>query len=82
MQEVSTLSTVDEPWFTTEQIAAQLQVSEFSVRRWLRTGRLRGVNFGGGSGWRVKDSDLRAFLEAQQRQSGSGHSEEPHDAGR
>jgi excisionase family DNA binding protein len=75
MQEASTLGTVDEPWFTTEQIAAHLQVSEFSVRRWLRTGRLRGVNFGGGTGWRVKDSDLRAFLDARQHQSESGHIE-------
>jgi excisionase family DNA binding protein len=76
MLDTPTLGTVDEPWFTTEQIATQLQVSEFSVRRWLRTGQLRGVNFGGGSGWRVKDSDLQAFLEARQRPSERGPSEQ------
>ena len=58
-----TLPRVDEPWWTVDEIAQRLKISEFTVRGWLRQKRLRGVNFGGKTGWRVKDSDLRAFLE-------------------
>ncbi len=56
---------MDERWFTVEQIAETLQVSEQSVRRWLREGVLRGTAFGGKAGWRVRESDLNAFLTAR-----------------
>jgi excisionase family DNA binding protein len=54
---------VDERWLTVAQIAEQLQVHEETVRRWLRDGRLRGRNFGGKSGYRVRESELIAFLD-------------------
>jgi excisionase family DNA binding protein len=54
---------MDERWYTVEQIAATLQVHEQTVRRWLREGALRGRSFGGKTGWRVRESDLRAFLD-------------------
>ena len=57
-----TLPRLDETWWTVEEIAARLKVSEFTVRAWLRQKRLRGVNFSGKTGWRVRDSELRAFL--------------------
>lgn len=53
---------VDERWFTVAYIAELLDVHEQTVRRWLNDGRLRGRNFGGKTGWRVKESDLEAFL--------------------
>jgi excisionase family DNA binding protein len=56
---------VEDRWFTVEQIAQQLQVSEQTVRRWLRDGSIRGHSFGGKAGWRVKESDLNAFLETR-----------------
>src|ERR1700682_4939941 len=56
---------VGERWFTVEQIALQLQVSEQTVRRWLRDGSIRGHSFGGKAGGRVKESDLNRFLETQ-----------------
>jgi excisionase family DNA binding protein len=59
----------DERWYTVEEIVALLKVHEQTVRRWLRTGELRGYAFGGKTGWRVRASDLAAFLE-QHRQPG------------
>jgi excisionase family DNA binding protein len=56
---------MDEPWYTVEEIAKQLKVHEQTVRRWLRDGALRGRSFGGKTGWRIRESDLRAFLDAE-----------------
>jgi len=53
----------EDKWLTVEQIAAQLQVTEQTVRRWLRSGALIGRNFSGRTGYRVRQSDLDAFLE-------------------
>lgn len=57
---------VNERWFTTAEIAELLKVHEQTVRVWLRTGRLPGRNFGKRTGWRVKESDLAAFLEGEE----------------
>ena len=51
-----------EQWLTVAQIADRLQVHHETVRRWLRDGRLLGRNFGGKSGYRVREKDLEAFL--------------------
>jgi excisionase family DNA binding protein len=59
---------VDERWYTVEQIAELLQVHHDTVRRWLRTGALKGRGFGGRTGWRVRESDLRRFLEGNGRE--------------
>jgi excisionase family DNA binding protein len=61
---------LDERWFTVEQIAQQIQVSEQTVRRWLRDGSLRGHTFGGKAGWRVKESDLNTYLETRRPSPG------------
>jgi excisionase family DNA binding protein len=50
---------------TVAQVAATLQVDEDTVRRWLRAGRLLGTNLGSRAGYRVRQSDLDAFLEAR-----------------
>ena len=53
---------IDERWFTVEQIAERLQVSEHTVRRWLRDGELVGHNYGGRMGYRVREAEINAFL--------------------
>ncbi len=52
-----------EQLLTVEEVAARLQVNEQTIRRWLREGKLAGVPFGGRTGWRVSEDDLRAFLD-------------------
>jgi excisionase family DNA binding protein len=49
-------------WLTVAEICERLRVHEETVRRWLRTGRLPGKAFGGRAGYRVRESDLVAFL--------------------
>lgn len=52
-------------FLTVSEVAAELRVSEETVRRWLRTKRLRGVQLGGGhSGYRIERAELERFLEA------------------
>ncbi len=52
----------DERWYTVEEIAQLLKVHPDTVRGWLRDGRLRGRNFGGRTGYRVRQSALEEFL--------------------
>ena len=54
---------IDDRWFTVEQIAERLQVTEETVRRWLRSGELVGRNFGGRTGYRIREAEVNAFLE-------------------
>jgi excisionase family DNA binding protein len=52
---------MQEELYTVEEVAKTLKVSEQVVRRWLRSGRLKGVRIG--HLWRVRKSDLEKFLE-------------------
>ncbi len=56
----------DENWLTVSEIAARLKVTEQTVRRWLRAGKLTGRNFSGRTGYRVRESELQKFLEEEQ----------------
>ena len=45
-----------------EQVAEILGVSQKMVRDWLRAGRIKGVKLG--RIWRVRESDLEAFIKS------------------
>jgi excisionase family DNA binding protein len=49
-----------ETLYTVDEAAAALKVTPKTVREWLRTKRLKGVL--AGRFWRIKESDLQAFL--------------------
>jgi excisionase family DNA binding protein len=49
-----------EDLYTVKEAAAKLKVSDRSVLDWLRAGKLRGLR--AGKAWRIKESDLEAFL--------------------
>jgi excisionase family DNA binding protein len=51
---------VDE-YLTIEEAASHVKVKPDTLRLWLRTGRLKGLK--AGRLWRVKTTDLEAFLE-------------------
>jgi excisionase family DNA binding protein len=55
----------DDRWLTVAEIVERLRVHEETVRRWLREGRLPGRAFGGRTGYRVRESDLEAFLNGE-----------------
>ena len=50
-------------WLTVQEVAADLQVHEETVRRWVRDGLLPVADLGRKAGYRVKRADLDAFLD-------------------
>jgi|RhiMethySRZTD1v2_1073278.scaffolds.fasta_scaffold181038_4 excisionase family DNA binding protein len=52
---------LEERLFTPQDVAERLGMSKYTITEWLKTGRLRGVKIG--KYWRVKESDLQAFIE-------------------
>ena len=62
---------------TVTEVAKYFQVDPESVRRWLREGKLLGINLGRGPGWRIRVGDLRSFLNERRTKAG----ERPVDPG-
>jgi len=55
----------EEQWHDVKYIVNLLQVHEQTVRRWIKSGDLPAILFGRKGGYRVKASDLNAFLDRQ-----------------
>lgn len=47
--------------YTVNEIAERMRVHPNTVREWLTTGELEGVNYGGRAGWRVMGRVLNEF---------------------
>lgn len=65
---------LSDQWLYTPEIAAELRVSEQTVRKWIRTGLLPGQKFGrpknsislrGPRPWRVLRRDLERFIRGE-----------------
>jgi excisionase family DNA binding protein len=56
---------VSERLFTTDEVAERLRLNKVTVHRWIRSGKLSAVNLGGNSGYRIRASDVEAFLWAE-----------------
>ena len=52
----------NEQVLTTGEVANFLRVNLSSVRRWSRTGKLKGYRLGGQGDWRYLKSDVLAFF--------------------
>lgn len=52
---------MEERIYTTEQIAKMLQVHPFTVLKFIREGKLKGIKLG--RVYRIKESDLNEFIE-------------------
>jgi len=52
-----------EQMLTVSDVARILQVSEETVRRWLRGGTIAGIQFG--NEWRVEQKNLQAFIDSR-----------------
>lgn len=51
---------------TVPEVAERLRANPETVRRWLRQGRIQGILPGGDRfGWRVRESDVEAFLSGE-----------------
>ena len=54
--------------YTPDQVAQMLQVAPRTILDWIKKGRLRGLRFG--RGWRIKASDLAAFVAQAEKAAG------------
>lgn len=50
----------DERFYTIKEVAELLKVSDGGVRKWLKSGKLKGIKLG--RIWRIKKSDLDEFV--------------------
>ena len=57
------IGTVMEQMLTVSDVARLLQVSEETVRRWLRDETIAAIQFG--NEWRVEPKDLQAFIDSR-----------------
>jgi excisionase family DNA binding protein len=54
---------VNEPLLTVDEVAQQLRLNPETVRRWLKSGRMRGHRLGGDrAGWRIPESEIQRVL--------------------
>lgn len=53
----------EDTWLTVEDVAKRFDVSQETVRRWIRGGQLPVLDLGGPKmGYRIREGDLRAFV--------------------
>lgn len=50
---------------TPKEVAAALKVHRNTVLRWLDEGTIQGFRLPGGTGWRIRESELRRILTPQ-----------------
>lgn len=64
------LTAVNDDLVTVPEAATRLRVDQETIRRWLRSGRLQGINLGPGKGrWRIRAAELDRFLIEREQQS-------------
>ncbi len=51
-----------ERYLSPDEVAQRLNVKPLTVRRWLKSGNLKGLKLG--PLWRVRESNLEAFLKS------------------
>lgn len=57
---------LDEKFYTTDQVARMLQIHPFTVLKFIKQGRLKGIKLG--RVYRIMEKDINAFLEERMTQ--------------
>lgn len=53
-----------EDLLTVEQVANWLQLHQATIRRWIKSGKLRAISLGSDrAGWRIRRSDVEALIQ-------------------
>jgi excisionase family DNA binding protein len=56
----------NEPMLSVDEVAERLRLGVVTVRRWLRSGRLKGVRIGSArAGWRIPESEVQRILRGE-----------------
>ena len=58
---------MDTTYLSVKDVSDRLDVHEQTVRRWLKSGQLKGIPFGGRKGWMIEERDLIDFLEQMKK---------------
>jgi len=69
---------MDEKFFTTEQVANILQVHPFTILKFIKQGKLKGIKLG--RVYRIKESDVEQFIEDRMTGGPSKKKEKVHEA--
>lgn len=54
--------------YTVGQAAEMLSVSDYTLRDWLRTGKIKGSKIGGGRLWRLTSKQIEEYMESCERE--------------
>lgn len=54
---------MEDRFYTTEQVAKILQLHPFTILKFIKQGKLKGVKLG--RRYRIKESDINSFVDAQ-----------------
>jgi excisionase family DNA binding protein len=60
-EEAAMMPTVEEDYYTVEEVARRLRVSNMTVYRWIKAGKLGAYKVGGE--FRIAEGDIERFLE-------------------
>lgn len=59
------------PFLTPQEVSDLLRVSVYTVRRWIKEGKLPAYKVG--RGWRIREADLNTWLGQQRLTVSAGH---------
>lgn len=59
-------------WLTTDEVAQKLKVNPETVRRWLRSGEMRGSLLGDRTGWRISRLEVQRFMSERENAPETG----------
>ncbi len=51
--------------YTVEHVAKILHLSKQCIWNYLKDGKLKGFHTGDGAGWRIKESDLKKYIDSR-----------------
>ena len=55
----------EERWLTVADVADRLRLSQVTIRRLLKSGKLTGISFSDRGGYRISEDDLAKFLASK-----------------
>ena len=57
----------DDPLLTVNEVAARLRLNPRTIRRWIKSGKLQGIDFGSDrAGYRIRATQVELLLRGEQ----------------